>query len=265
MMDGGIVRTGIGGWTYKPWRGVFYPEGLRQADELKYAAARLGSIEINGTYYRLQKRESFAKWRDAARQGFVFAVKASRYCTNRKLLAEAGESVATFFDSGIGELGEKLGPVLWQFAPTKRFDETDFAAFLDLLPKECEGVTLRHALEVRHDSFACAAFVELARRHGAAIVIADHDAYPQIADLTADFVYARLMRSREDIGAGYPAGELDEWARIAASWRGGNAPEGLAYAAPKEPAASARDVFAYVIGGAKLRAPAAAMALAERV
>ena len=262
---GGVIRTGIGGWTYEPWRGVFYPEGLRQADELGYAAAQLGSIEINGTYYRLQKRESFAKWRDAARQGFVFSVKASRYCTNRKVLAEAGESVEKFFDSGIGELGEKLGPVLWQFAPTKRFEEADFAAFLDLLPSKCEGVTLRHALEVRHASFACAEFVALARDRGAAIVVADHDDYPQIADLTADFVYARLMRSREKIETGYLAGELDEWARIAASWSEGHAPEGLDYVAAKEPTATARDVFAYVISGAKLRAPAAAMSLAERI
>lgn len=262
----GTIRTGVGGWTYEPWRGLFYPEGLRQADELEYAAAHLGTIEINATYYRLQKPASFAKWRDAAPAGFVFSVKGSRYCTNRKVLAEAGESVAKFVGQGLVELGDKLGPVVWQFAPTKRFEAEDFAAFLDLLPVKHGSMALRHALEVRHESFACAEFVALARQHGAAIVIADHDEYPQIADLTADFVYARLMRSRAEIATGYPAGELDEWARIAESWRSGHAPEGLTYAAPREaPASPGRDVFAYIISGAKVRAPAAAIALAERV
>jgi len=259
------VRTGIGGWTFAPWRGTFYPDGLRQADELAYAASKLSSIEINGTYYRLQKRESFAKWRDAVPDDFVFAVKASRYCTNRRTLADAGESIAKFFAQGIDELGAKLGPVLWQFAPTKRFDPEDFGAFLELLPARCEGLALRHALEVRHESFACPDFVTLARRHRAAIVVADHDDYPQIADLTADFVYARLMRSRDDIATGYPPNELDEWARIAKGWRDGHAPEGLDYTASKEAGSSGRDVFAYVISGAKVRAPAAAIALAERV
>lgn len=262
----GTIRTGIGGWTYEPWRGVFYPKGLRQADELEYAAAHLGTIEINGTYYSLQSPKSFAKWRDAAPDGFIFSVKASRYCTNRKVLGEAGESVAKFVAQGITELGDKLGPILWQFAPAKRFDAQDFAAFLALLPGKHQGVRLRHALEVRHESFACAEFVDLARKHGAAIVAADHDEYPQIADLTADFVYARLMRSREAIATGYPADELDEWARIGRSWAEGHAPEGLTYAAPREaPANAGRDVFAYIISGAKVRAPAAAIALAERV
>ncbi len=259
------IRTGIGGWTFEPWRGTFYPEGLRQADELEYAASKLGTIEINGTYYRLQSAASFAKWRDAAPDGFVFSVKASRYCTNRKVLAEAGESVAKFVGQGLTELGDKLGPILWQFAPTKRFDPEDFAAFLALLPGKHNGIRLRHALEVRHESFACPEFVALARAHGAAVVIADHETYPQIADLTGDFVYARLMRSREDVKTGYPAAELDHWARIAQSWAAGHAPQGLTYAAPREaPANAGRDVFAYIISGAKVRAPAAAMALAVR-
>jgi uncharacterized protein YecE (DUF72 family) len=264
-MAAGPIRTGIGGWAFPPWRGPFYPEGLRQADELEYAAAQLGTIEINGTYYRLQKPASFAAWRDAAPDNFVFSVKASRYCTNRKLLAEAGESVAKFFAQGIAELGEKLGPILWQFAPTKRFDAQDFGAFLDLLPASCEGLPLRHALEVRHESFACPEFVALARQHGMAVVFADHPEYPAIADLTAGFTYARLMRSRDDCATGYPAAELDEWARVAKSWSEGHAPAGLAYLGAKAPAAEGREVFVYFISGAKVRNPAAAMALAERV
>lgn len=259
------IRTGIGGWTFADWRGPFYPDGLRQADELSYAAAHVGTIEINGTYYRLQKRESFAKWRNAAPDGFVFSVKASRYCTNRKRLAEAEESVAKFVGQGLSELGEKLGPILWQFAPTKRFEAEDFDAFLEFLPREIDGVALSHALEVRHESFACDEFVALTRKHKAAIVVADHADYPQIADLTADFVYARLMQAREDVPTGYDNEQLDEWARIARSWAAGHAPEGLSYVGVREPAAKGRDVFVYMINGAKVRAPAAAMALAERV
>jgi len=264
-MASGPIRAGIGGWTFPPWRGPFYPEGLRQADELEYAAAQLGTIEINGTYYRLQKPASFAAWRAAAPDNFVFSVKASRYCTNRKLLAEAGESVARFFAQGIAELGDTLGPILWQFAPTKRFAPDDFGAFLDLLPGACEGLPLRHALEVRHESFACPEFVALARQHGMAVVYADHPEYPAIADLTAGFAYARLMRSREDCATGYPADELDEWARVAKSWSAGHAPEGLAYVGARGPAAEGREVFVYFISGAKVRNPAAAMALGERV
>ncbi|PEQ14430.1 hypothetical protein B2G71_02220 [Novosphingobium sp. PC22D] len=264
-MSGGAIRTGIGGWVYPDWRGTFYPEGLRQADELAYAAGRLGTIEINATYYRLQKRESFAAWRDATPEGFRFALKASRFCTNRKVLAEAGSGIEKFFAQGVAELGDRLGPVVWQFAPTKRFEAEDFAAFLALLPETCEGLPLRHALEVRHESFACAEFVALARDHGMAIVIADHDEYPQIADLTADFVYARLMRAQQQVPTGYDAAALDEWARIARSWRDGHAPEGLAYATAKEAPAAGREVFVYMINGAKERAPAAAMALADLI
>jgi len=261
----GTIRTGIGGWTFEPWRGVFYPKGLRQADELRYAAAHLGTIEINATFYRLQKPQSFAAWRDAAPGGFVFAVKASRYCTNRRVLGEAGEGIAGFFRQGLQELGDKLGPIVWQFAATKRFEPEDFAAFLALLPDTCGGLPLRHALEVRHESFACPEFVALARRHGAAIVIAEHEEYPQIADLTADFVYARLMRTQEAIPTGYAPEALAHWARVARAWRDGEAPDGLRYLADPLPPASGRDVFAYIISGAKVRAPAAAMALAALI
>ncbi len=259
------IRTGIGGWTYAPWRGAFYPAGLRQADELRYAASQLRTIEINGTFYRLQKPASFAAWRDAAPDDFVFSVKAARYCTNRRVLAEAGESIARFFQQGIAELGEKLGPILWQFAPTKRFDPDDFAAFLALLPATSAGLPLRHALEVRHESFACPQFVALARQHGAAIVLADHGQYPQIADATAAFIYARLMRTEEAIATGYTPEALASWATIARAWRDGETPPGLAYVAPPEPAAAPRDGYLYLIGGAKVRAPAAAMALAKLI
>lgn len=260
----GRIRVGVGGWTYEPWRGAFYPEGLRQADELSYAARHLTAIEINGTYYSSFKPESFAKWRDAAPDGFRYAVKASRFATNRRVLAEAEASVAKFLGQGLTELGDCLGPILWQFAPTKRFDPDDFGAFLALLPDSQDGVALAHAVEVRHESFACKEFVDLARHQKVAIVIADHPEYPQIADITADFVYARIQKSREEEPLGYPSMALDEWARIANSWAAGHAPDGLSYVAAKQPA-SQRDVYLFMISGAKVRNPAAAMALIERL
>lgn len=243
----GIIRVGIGGWTFEPWRGTFYPEGLRQKDELNYAASHLTSIEINGTYYRLQSPKSFAEWAKAAPEGFAYAVKASRYCTNRKILGEAGESVDKFVKQGLAELGDKLGPILWQFAQTKVFDAEDMAAFLDLLPKSVDGVRLRHALEVRHESYRDPAFIALAKAAGAAIVRADHDEYPLIEADTADFTYARLMQSVEDEPAGYAPDALDGWAERARGW------------------AKTGDAFVYVISGAKIRAPAAAQSLIARL
>jgi uncharacterized protein YecE (DUF72 family) len=243
----GTIRIGIGGWTFAPWRGRFYPQGLTQKRELEFASRALTSIEINGTYYSSFKPDTWRKWRDETPDGFVFAVKASRYVTNRKVLASAGESVARFLGQGLTELGPKLGPINWQFLATKAFERDDFAAFLQLLPKDQDGVRLRHAIEVRSPTFATAAFHELARAHGAAIVTATGDGVPEIDEPTADFRYARLMTTREDEARGIPdrevaayAGRLKEWAR-----RG--------------------DVFAYVIAGAKERNPAAAMALIERV
>jgi|TARA_R100000501_G_scaffold13654_5_gene25026 uncharacterized protein YecE (DUF72 family) len=258
------IHIGVGGWTYAPWRNNFYPGDLRQKDELSYATAHLTGLEINGTYYRLQKPDSFAKWAAAAPDGFRYAVKASRYATNRKNLAEAGEAVAKFCGQGLVELGDRLGPILWQLAPTKRFDPDEIAAFLDLLPARQDGCTLRHALEVRHDSFACDAFVDLMRDRGHAIVVADHPDYPQIADLSADFVYARVMRAEAQQPAGYTDAALSEWAQRAHSWADGHAPQGLAYQSACEPArSSGRDVFLFFIGAAKERNPAAAMALIE--
>jgi len=259
----GAIRTGIGGWTFEPWRGSFYPDDLRQADELAYAASRLGTIEINGTYYRTQTPASFAKWRQAVPEGFRFSVKALRYAVMKKALAEAGEAVERFVGSGLSELGDALGPVLWQMLPTRRFNPDDMAAFMALLPRAVDGLKLRHAIEVRHESFACADFVALTRRHGVAIVVADHADHPMIADVTADFVYLRLMRGRDDIATAYDAAGLDRWAGIMRDLAAGRDP-GLPLLGEPAPKVE-RDVFAYIIHEGKVRAPAGAIALAERV
>jgi uncharacterized protein YecE (DUF72 family) len=243
----GKIRVGIGGWTYEPWRGVFYPEDLPRKRELEFASRKLTSIEINGTYYSSFKPASWIKWREETPPGFVFAVKASRFCTNRKKLADAGESVAKFFAQGIAELRDRLGPINWQFAATKKFDADDMDAFLRLLPRELPGLKLRHVLEVRHESFRHKAFYELARRHNAAVVFADSDDYPDIDEHTADFTYARLMRTHEETETGYDAKALAGWAKRARAW------------------AKRGDVFIYFISGAKVRAPAAAQALIVRV
>jgi uncharacterized protein YecE (DUF72 family) len=259
----GAIRTGIGGWTFEPWRGSFYPDDLRQADELAYAASRLGTIEINGTYYRTQTPASFAKWRQSVPEGFRFSVKALRYAVMKKALAEAGEAVERFVGSGLSELGDALGPVLWQMLPTRRFNPDDMAAFMALLPRAVDGLKLRHAIEVRHESFACADFVALIRRHGVAIVVADHEDHPMIADVTADFVYLRLMRGRDDIATAYDAAGLDRWAGIMRDLAAGRDP-GLPLLGEPAPKVE-RDVFAYIIHEGKVRAPAGAIALAERV
>jgi len=260
------IRVGIGGWTYEPWRGVFYPDGLTQAKELAFAAGQLRTIEINGTFYRTPSAKSCADWARQVPDGFVFALKATRYVTHRRVLAEAAESMAKFIGSGITELGNRLGPVNWQFAPTKAFDPDDFAAFLALLPEQHDGVKLRHAVEVRHPTFACEAFVQLARKHKVAIVYADHASYPAIADLTADFAYARLQQTREEMETGYDDAALALWAGAAQAWEKGVVPEGLAALGPAVKAARGkRDVFLYLIGGAKVRNPAGAVALQKKI
>jgi uncharacterized protein YecE (DUF72 family) len=260
----GQIRVGIGGWTFEPWRGVFFPPGLAHAKELAYAAGKLTAIEVNGTYYSSQSPATFAKWAKETPDGFVFALKASRFCTNRKVLADAGLSVEKFLTSGIVELGDKLGPILWQFMPTKRFDPDDFGAFLNLLPKVQGDLRLRHAVEVRHQSFLTPAFVTLARAAGVAIVFADTPKYPAIADLTSDFVYARLQDAHEEVETGYDAQALDHWADVARAWAKGAAPDGLGYIETAK-GGPVGDVFVFMINGAKVRAPAAAVALLDRL
>jgi uncharacterized protein YecE (DUF72 family) len=259
----GRVRVGVGGWVFEPWRGGFYPDGLSQKRELEYASRRLTTIEINGTYYGSQKPESFRRWHEETPHDFVFAVKGPRFATNRRVLAEAGESVERFFRTGVLELKEKLGPVNWQLAGSKKFDAEDVAAFCALLPEEVEGRKLRHALEVRHASFRNAEFVAIAREHGVAVVIAGDSEFPLIADLTAPFVYARIMGTRAEEPAGYAAAALDAWAERARRWASGAAADLEMLAPPGDGAP--RDVFVYVISGAKERNPAAAMALIERL
>ncbi len=244
----GKIYCGIGGWTFEPWRGgMFYPKDLPQKRELEFASRALTSIEINGTYYSTFKPDSWAKWRDETPEGFVFAVKASRFCTNRRVLSQASESIEKFIGQGMSELGGKLGPISWQFMGTKKFDPEDFEGFLKLLPKKLGKLSLRHALEVRSETFKCQEFFDLARKYNAAIVFADDEDFPEIDEATADFTYARLMRTQDKIETGYSADDLDKWVKRAKSW------------------SQRGDVFAYFISGAKHRAPAAAQALISRL
>lgn len=266
MTQRGDIRIGVGGWTFPPWRGVFYPDDLPQKRELSYASRRLTAIEINATYYGSQKLESWRKWAGETPDDFVFTVKGSRFSTNRRVLAEAGESLARFFDQGLTELGDKLGPVLWQFAPTKTFDEADFAAFLELLPRTVDGRAIRHCVEVRHDSFGVPAFAALLRRHGVPVVFADHRTYPAFADVTGDFVYTRLQTGSDDVETAYEPAALDAWAKRLVTWAEGGRPSDLPAADPGHVAAKApREVFAFIIHEGKVRAPAGAMALIERL
>jgi uncharacterized protein YecE (DUF72 family) len=259
----GKIVIGIGGWTYEPWRGTFYPDKLPHRRELEFASSRLTSIEINGTYYGAQKPESFAKWYEETPEGFVFSLKAPRYATNRKVLADAGETIERFFNGGVLNLQEKLGPINWQFMATKKFDPVDFKAFLKLLPKSAGGRALRHVVEVRHESFRSPDFVALLRAHEVAAVVAGDSDYPQIADPTAPFVYARIMGTQPDHGAGYADDALGRWAARAKGWAAGKAPSDLDYVG-KPAAGKSRDVYLYVISGHKVHNPAAAMALIER-
>jgi uncharacterized protein YecE (DUF72 family) len=260
------IKVGIGGWTYPPWRGLFYPSDLPQSRELAYAAGELTAIEINGTYYRLQSPQSFTRWAAETPEGFVFSVKAHRATASRTRLAESGESVARFLASGLAGLGAKLGPVLWQLPPTKPFDPTDLAAFLKLLPDRVANVRLRHVLEVRHASFGDPRFVALLRERGVALCFSDGAGHPGWSDATADFVYLRLRRTQADRRLGYAPAALDRWAERLRLWENGSEPDDL----PRilgEPQTwpGGRDVFAFFIDGAKERAPAAALALLERL
>lgn len=259
------IRVGIGGWTFEPWRGTFYPDKLPQKRELEYAAHALTAIEINGTYYSGFKPASFAGWAAAAPAGFVFTVKGSRFVTNRKLLAEAGESVARFCGQGIIELGEKLGPILWQFMATKKFDAEDFAAFLALLPRSQDGVALRHAVQVRHDSFHTPDFVALCRAAGVAIVYADSPSYPAIADVSGDFVYARLEAGEDENPLCYPEAAFPRWTEAARAWAAGGQPDGLPYFGDAPAPVQPRETFVFFIHGGKVRAPAGAQELIRRL
>ncbi|HSC17456.1 MAG TPA: DUF72 domain-containing protein [Rhizomicrobium sp.] len=260
-----MIRVGIGGWNYPPWRGTFYPKGLAQAKELEFASRALTSIEINATYHRIQKRDSFKKWANTAPDRFQFSVKAWQFATAKKNLAEGAPLIEKFLGSGFTALGAKLGPILWQFAPTRKFDAENFDTFLSLLPAELEGLKLRHALEVRHESFVSAEFVALARKHNAAIVLADSPKYPMIADATADFIYMRLQRTEERVATGYTSRALKQWAERAQAYESGSMPSDLPPLAkvPTAKTKNKRDVFVYFISGAKVRGPAAAQALIE--
>jgi uncharacterized protein YecE (DUF72 family) len=261
----GNIRIGVGGWTYEPWRETFYPKDLTHKRELGFASRKLTSIEINGTYYGSQKPASFAKWHDETPDDFIFAVKGPRFTTNRRVLSEAAESIERFFSSGVMQLRDKLGPINWQFMQTKKFDPEDFEGFLKLLPKSVEGRAIRHAVEVRHDSFRTSDFVALARDHEVAIVVAGDSDYPQISDPTAPFVYARIMGTKEAEPHGCTAKALDLWAHRARQWASGSLADGLDTFGEDQPKATGRDVFIYVISGFKKLNPAAATALIERL
>lgn len=264
-MAQGMIRVGIGGWTFEPWRGSFYPPGLTQKRELEFASRALTAIEINGTYYSTFKPATFEGWARTVPDGFVFTVKGSRFVTNRKVLAEAGESVARFIGQGLVALGDRLGPIFWQFMATKKFEATDFQAFLDLLPRAHEGVALRHAVQVRHASFAVPEFVAMCRAAGVAIVYADSPQYPAIADITGDFVYARLEAGEDENPLCYPESELPRWTDAARLWAEGGRPEGLPYVTAEAPPAVPRETFVFFIHGGKVRAPAAAQELIRRL
>ena len=259
--NAGRIRVGMGGWTYEPWRETFYPQDVPKARELEYASRQVSAIEVNGTFYRTQTPPVFAKWRDATPDDFVFSLKAPRYTTQRKVLREGGAGIERFIQSGLAELREKLGPILWSFAPSKRYEPEDFEAFLKLLPGDIGGSRLRHALDVRHESFANSDFIALARRYGAATVFSDTDDYPSFADVTADFVYARLKRTVASVETGYRTEALDAWAGRARTWAQGMEPADLPRIDKTQGASQPRDVFVFFIAGAKERAPAAARAL----
>jgi uncharacterized protein YecE (DUF72 family) len=259
------VHVGIGGWTFAPWRGVFYPDGLPHAKELSYAASQLTSIEINGTFYRTQTPATFRKWASEVPDGFIFSVKGPRYVTHRGELKEAGESIERFLNSGVTELGDRLGPLLWQFPPFKKFNEADFGNFLELLPKDFQGSRLRHVVEVRHASFCVPDFIRLLRKFDTAVVFSEHETYPAIADVTADFLYLRLQKGEDTIATAYPENAIAEWAARLRAWIGGRAPADLLCIEATPAKIKPRDIFVYFIHEGKIRAPHAAMALISKM
>lgn len=266
MTASGTIRAGMGGWTFEPWEGTFYPEKLAKKRQLEYASRQVPTIEVNGTYYSGFTPATYAKWYAETPDGFVFSIKGNRFVTNRKVLADAAESMAKFFAQGLEELGPKLGPIVWQFAPTKKFEPADFEGFLKLLPQTHAGLDLRHALEVRHASFAVPEFVALAKKYKAAICYAHHHDYPEFADVTGDFVYARLQKGEDTNPTAYTPADLDGWVERAKLWAEGSQPDDLPLADPaSKPPKRKRDVFVYIIHEGKLRAPQGAMAFMERL
>ena len=259
------IRVGIGGWNYAPWRDNFYPPGLVQRRELEYASRQLAAIEINSTFYGAQKPATYAKWAAQTPPGFVFSLKAPRRITQGKALAGAGGGMAAFVHGGLEELGDRLGPILWQLPPSRSFDADDLARFLDALPRELAGRPLRHVLEVRHPGFMCQRYLDLVRAHAVPTVFTDSADYPSFADLTGHFAYARLMRSEDGIASGYSLPALDVWAARAQRWAHGDDNPDLPHVGNLQPSAPARDVFVFFISSAKHRNPAAAMALQSRV
>jgi uncharacterized protein YecE (DUF72 family) len=281
------VRIGISGWRYAPWRGKFYPDGLRQKDELAYAASKFSTVEINGTFYSLQRPESFAAWHDAVPEDFVFAVKGARYITHMLKLKNVEEPLANFFAQGVLALKAKLGPILWQLPPNFVFNPDKLSAFFDLLPRTTrQALTLarrhndklkkngaflkidadrpiRHALEIRHGSFRSAEFIALLRRHGVALVVADTVEWPLLMDATSDFVYVRLHGSRQLYASGYGPKALDLWAGRIRDWLAGREAKG-AHAGPAA-RRQRRDVYVYFDNDAKVRAPFDALNLMKRL
>ena len=247
-MPQGEVRIGIGGWTYAPWRGSFYPAGLPQRRELEYASRQFRAIEINATFYGRQSAKSWSAWGQEAPDGFEFAIKGSRYVVTRPKLADAGEGIGVYFAQGMAALGDKLGPILWMLAARRKFDREDIAAFFKLLPAKLDGIPLRHVIEPRHESFRDEAFFALCREHEVAVVFGDDDEFPCIDVDTASFAYARLQRMRSDVPTGYEEAALKRFASKARKW-----------------GTDGRDTYMFMINGAKEKAPAAALALQERL
>ena len=259
------IRVGIGGWTFAPWRGRFYPPGLPHARELEFASRAVTSIEINGTFYGSQKPESFAKWRDETPDDFVFSLKGPRFATHRRDLGDARDSVMRFIGSGIMELRDKLGPILWQFPPTRQFDPIALRSFLEILPPSNAERALRHVIEARHPSFADPAWFDLLREFGIAHAIVDSDKHTLLTDVTADLVYARLERNDATATEGYATDALDGWAERFRRWASGKPVNDAPRAGKASPLSDGLPCFVYFIGGNKERAPDAAHAMLQRL
>jgi uncharacterized protein YecE (DUF72 family) len=259
------IRIGIGGWTYAPWRHTFYPQGLVSRRELEYASRRFSSIEINGTFYGARRAAEYAQWRDQTPEGFVFSVKAPQHITQRGPLAKCSKAAWAFLNGGLAELGDRLGPVLWHMPPSRLFDADDLTAFLDLLPRTLDGRPLRHVIEPGHPSFVDPRYIEIARAFGAGTVFTDAPDMPVFGDVTGRLVYVRLMRSRVDLQEGYAPEEIDAWLDRLQCWARGEEPADMPRLAEPANALGKREVFAYFIGGAKQRNPAAGMEAISRL